>query len=586
MRKISLIMMCLFTVIGWSQNNSQKKDTVKTEVVEIETKYNPKIADAKKIKQQPKISILKESGRQKLSYNIFSVPVASTFTPKTGVVKGIDVGVKERIYNNYVALGYGNYNSPYAEFYMHHNTRFSNAFGLHLRYNASLDNIGGTQLNSGFSDAYSKIFYSQEERFFDWKVSLSAKRSEFNWYGLPAINFSQFVIDRIEEQQQYNQFNLQGEVNFQDSKLDYVHADIQYFNDQFGSSELLGKGVANFKFPADFLVRNYDEIEILTGLDYLIGGFDQSYSSTNAQKYQFLNLHANPTYKFMLGNLSLKLGTKIFLALDVENDLQHFLVYPDVQFQFPLVKDALSVYGGATGDLHTNTYQNFTNDNPFVSPTLFMTQTNEQLNLFGGISALVTNRISFHLKASRKTEEDKALFVRNNSKSDGLTIIQNNATLQGYEFGNSFGVTYDDVTTTSFLAELEFEASKKLAINGNIRYSIFETTNAAEAWNLSPFEASIFAKYKNNQWYASASMNFIGARKDALYSSTYPSSIVDSQTINGFLDANLNGGYHFNDKFTVFLKINNFINGSFQQFTNFNVQGFQATAGLSYKFDF
>ena len=101
-------------LIGFFSVNAQekKKDTiVATEIVNIETKYNPKIADANKIKNNPTIKLLEKSNKKKLEYTIFSAPVASTFVPKTGVLKGIDVGVKERIYNNYFAGGYGNFDN-------------------------------------------------------------------------------------------------------------------------------------------------------------------------------------------------------------------------------------------------------------------------------------------------------------------------------------------------------------------------------------------------------------------------------------------------------------------------------------------
>ena len=102
----------------------KKIDTVKTEVVEVITTYNPEIADANKIKKNPIIKLSDKSKKKKLTYNIFSAPVASTFIPKSGVVKGVDVGVKERIYNNYIAAGFGNYTSPYLEAYINNSTRF------------------------------------------------------------------------------------------------------------------------------------------------------------------------------------------------------------------------------------------------------------------------------------------------------------------------------------------------------------------------------------------------------------------------------------------------------------------------------
>ena len=586
MKKI-LSFICFCTVVGIAaQDHSKKKDTVKTEVVEIETRYNPKIADANKIVKKPAIKILEKSKRKKLEYSIFSAPVASTFVPKTGVVKGIDVGVKERIFNNFVALGYGNYASPYTEMYFHYNSKFENDFGLHLKYSGSQENLRNSVLNSTFSNIETTVFYSQNERFYKWKTYLSAKRNSYNWYGLPDLNFSTLAIGQIEEQQNYNQFNLGGEISFEDSKIEIVKFDLQYFTDAWNSSELYADGSAIFKFPVDFLFRNSNEISISTQMEYLRGRFQQSYSSDAPLDHHFLTLNASPRYKFKWGAIAIDLGTKLFLSFDIENDLQHFLVYPDVNVQFPIVKDFVSVYGGISGGLTTNNFASFTEQNPYVSPTLFMTQTNQKYHAFGGIKALATNDLSVHLGISRKNEEDKPLFIRNNSKSDGATTSLNGSDLKGFEYGNSFSVIYDDVITMTFAGELAYEASKYLSVSTSLRYHVFDTRNSAEAWNLPNTEASILAKFKKKNWYGSASINYFGDRKDALYSGIYPSNTIGIQTIAGFVDANLNGGYHFNDQFTVFVKINNFINGKYQQFANFDVQGFQAILGLSYKFDF
>ena len=586
MKKI-LSFICFCTVVGIAaQDHSKKKDTVKTEVVEIETRYNPKIADANKIVKKPAIKILEKSKRKKLEYSIFSAPVASTFVPKTGVVKGIDVGVKERIFNNFVALGYGNYASPYTEMYFHYNSKFENDFGLHLKYSGSQENLRNSVLNSTFSNIETTVFYSQNERFYKWKTYLSAKRNSYNWYGLPDLNFSTLAIGQIEEQQNYNQFNLGGEISFEDSKIEIVKFDLQYFTDAWNSSELYADGSAIFKFPVDFLFRNSNEISISTQMEYLRGRFQQSYSSDAPLDHHFLTLNASPRYKFKWGAIAIDLGTKLFLSFDIENDLQHFLVYPDVNVQFPIVKDFVSVYGGISGGLTTNNFASFTEQNPYVSPTLFMTQTNQKYHAFGGIKALATNDLSVHLGISRKNEEDKPLFIRNNSKSDGATTSLNGSNLKGFEYGNSFSVIYDDVITMTFAGELAYEASKYVSVSTSLRYHVFDTRNSAEAWNLPNTEASILAKFKKKNWYGSASINYFGDRKDALYSGIYPSNTIGIQTIAGFVDANLNGGYHFNDQFTVFVKINNFINGKYQQFANFDVQGFQAILGLSYKFDF
>ena len=57
------------------------------------------------------------------------------------------------------------------------------------------------------------------------------------------------------------------------------------------------------------------------------------------------------------------------------------------------------------------------------------------------------------------------------------------------------------------------------------------------------------------------------------------------EIIDSFVDVNVNGGYHFNDKFSTFIKLNNILNTDYQRFANFNTQGFQILGGIAYKFD-
>ena len=48
----------------------------------------------------------------------------------------------------------------------------------------------------------------------------------------------------------------------------------------------------------------------------------------------------------------------------------------------------------------------------------------------------------------------------------------------------------------------------------------------------------------------------------------------------------LNGGYHFNDSLSAFITLNNLLGTAYERYANYNVLGFQALAGVTYKFDF
>ena len=586
-----LIVFLIAFANGFSQTkpakkNEKKVDTVKTEVVEVVSTYNPKIADANKIRKNPVVELLEKSKKKKLNYTIFSAPVASTFIPKSGVVKGIDVGIKERIYDNYLALGYGNYNSPFAELYLHSNNRFQDQFGLHAKYSSSLDNIENTLLDSNFSNFMATLFYKKEERYFDWKVNLHTELDSYNWYGLSNTNFNTATLNAIDENQNYKFFKVEGEIDFLDAYLDNSTLSISHFSDAFESQEFLVNLNTNFDFPLDFIGKNINNLKVDTNLEYLSGQFASDYANQNRLNYTIVTAKINPEYNTSFSGFKLKIGTSFFASFDTENKINNFLLYPDVLLQKPFAKERFSIYTGVKGGLNTNTFKSFTDENPFVSPTIFITQTSEKYNAFVGFTGIINNDFSFNFSARILEEEDKPLFVKNNSKSDGTSNVANGNDLKGYEYGNSFNVVYDDVKTTSFVAEAEYNVDRKLSISSRLEYQNFTTTNEQEAWNLPNFQGSVSAKLKEDKWYASANLFFVGDRKERGFNAIYPTTFSEVQNVDSFVDLNFNGGYLFTDKFSVFLKLNNVLNNNYQRFANFDVQGFQVLGGITYKFDF
>lgn len=593
MKKGFLILFLLFGFLNvLAQKKSTKKgfpkkiDTVKTEIVEVITKYNPKIADATKITENPSIQLLDKSKKKKLAYTIFSAPVAATFIPKSGVVKGVDLGIKERIYDNYIAAGFGNYTSPYLEAYLNSSTRFESEFGFYIKYSGSNDYIKNNPLQTNFSNFLASLFYKKEERYFDWKVSLNSQRNQYNWYGLPNINFTQNTINLINENQTYNYFNALGEINFLEGYVDKSTVSVSYFSDALSSKEILVNLDAGLDVPLDFIYNQLNNLTIKTGLELLNGAFKTDYANQKKLKYSIFTAKINPTYKTTFSDFSVKIGAKIFGSFDTENSINNFLIYPDIQIQKPIYKEFLNIYLGVTGDLKTNTYKNFSEENPYISPTLFITQSSEKYNAFVGFNGQINNNISFNISASYKDENDKPMFLRNNSKSDGTKNTSNSILLKGYEYGNSFNVVYDDVKTTSIIAELEYNFTKKLTFSTNIQYDGYKTTIQSEAWNLPSLQTSFTGKYKNDKWYATTNLFYISERKDLLYSATFPSITSGIQIVKPIVDLNLNGGYHFTNNFSVFLKLNNVLNNNYHHFANFDVQGFQALGGITYKFDF
>ena len=584
MKKYSFVLILIMSLGQvFSQKKPKKKDSI-VEVINVITSYTPTISDAFKIKKTPKIILSNTTSKKKLSYSIFSAPVASTFVPKSGVVKGIDVGKKERLFDNYLALGFGNYTTPFIEFFLHQNRKFETDYGIYLKYTSSENGVKNTFLNNEFSTLNLGGFYLKEERGFTWKIGGNMYQKQYNWYGLPNISFDNNTINSIAAKQTYGFYEVESEVVFEDSYFDNIKGALSLFDDKFGSKEVGFLLKPSLKIPLGFISKSLSELELQTNINYLQGEFEQNYLNNSNIKYSFFNLGIHPVYRVNWNKLSIKLGSKIYLTSDIENSLTDILVYPDLEITYPVIPNLINFYAGAGGDLYMNSFQKFSEQNPFVSPTLFLTQTNEQYNLFGGINGTISSNISFNVKASYKSDEDHALFVRNNSKSNG--VFNASTSLLGYEYGNSFNVFYDDISTLSIFGEIEIDASKRFSIGATIQTNSYSTTFQQEAWNLPKIEGAIYGKFKNNNWYANANIFFVGSRMDVQYNGTFPSTIASIESLDAFTDMNLNGGYHFSDFFSAFVKLNNILGTDYDRYANYNVLGFQALAGITYKFDF
>ena len=581
-----LILAISITYSQEKKGNEKAKDTIKTEVVNVVTSYVPKITDAFKIKQKPIIKHTKNTEKKALQYQIFSVPVASTFIPKSGVMKKVDLGKKERLYDNYFSVGLGNKFTPFLEAYVRQSENYNSELGAGLKFLLSSNPVENTALNSTFYNIDVNLFYTQHERYFSWTAGVDAARNKYNWYGLPTkITFTDATISNIEEAQNYNDFKVFGKINPTDSFIKEGNLSINYFSDSHESNEFLIDGNVEFQFPLNNFNRQLNDLHLNTTASYVGSNFATDYQTKTPIKASFFTFGVHPNYKFNVQDLAIQIGAKTYFSLDIENSQNNFFVYPDVEVSYPLIKEVANLFVGATGDITTNSYQSLTQNNPYVSPTQNILQTNTKFDAFTGIRGKLNHQFSYNFKASYATIENNPFYALNPSKSDGTTIAGTDGfTFSGYEYGNSFSVEYDDVKRLSFFGEIAFDGIKNLTIGANGQFNKFTLTNSTELWNTPKIKGEIFGTYKTHKWFAGANFYFLGQRKGKNYD-VLPDQTFTTIDLDGYFDINFNSGYHFNDAFSAFLNLNNVLNNNYQQFTNFNVQGFQAMAGLTWKFD-
>ena len=571
-KSIFLLLILLISSAVFSQK--KKKDKIDTEEVKVVKPFSPTVSDAFKININPKIDSIEINEKKDIKYSINSIPVASTFTPAKGKAKTLRRGPKERFYDNYISAGYGNFNTPIVEIFAHSSTSNSNDFGGFLNFHSSGGGIDDIVLDDNFLDVNVDLFYKQTERYFEWKADTGINHLSTNWYGLSEeINYSNNVINSINEKQSYSEIYLGGEIEFFDALVHKGDIKISRFIDIAESRENYGliSGVVDFPVGKEMM---YTEMT----LEFLNGNFDSDFLQTDDIKYTFFNLGFSPNFEILRDNLTINLGAKLFYSLTNTDEGGKFYIYPNVTASYKISDQALLAYAGVIGDLQQNSYKNFVKKNSFVSPTLFIERTSMQYNAYAGIKGLLNNKFRFNAKVGYSSETNKPLFKLNPTLTDGTILVD-----KGYEAGNSFQVIYDDVNTINISGELIYDLTKEFRFGGNVEFNSYSLDTQAHAWNLPMVTAALLAKFTRKKWSAGADLFFSSDRKDELiFNRVSPIRITNS----AYFDINLNGLYNINDKFSIFVNLNNILGNNYQEYTNFKVQGFQVFAGLKYKFDF
>jgi hypothetical protein len=580
--KIALFGLLLLTQFAFSQ---KKDENIGTEVVNVVKPYSATISDAFKVKETPSLDDEDNNKKEIIQYTIFSFPVASTFTPAKGKAAGVDKTKREKLYNNYATLGFGNYGHVLGELYVTENISNAEYIAGMFRHHSSQGGIKDMVLEDDFYKTSLDLTYGNQQRDFNWSADVGYQNQIYNWYGIDQEYFNQDAAfySKISPSHTFHNAYLAGKIGFDEGIFSEASLKFNRFWDDNGSTE------NRFFIKPSFNVE-IDDMNIKANVivDYVGGSFEESYFNTAGSSYGFTNFGLNPSFTLNQDELSLNIGLSLFYSADLENSDSKFFVYPNITAAYKVVGDLMILYGGADGTLQQNSYREFTNENPFLSPTLYIAPTDRPFDIFAGLKGKLAGNISYNVRASFMQEKGRALFK--NNLYPVVTTPEITEFLSGYEFGNSFGVVYDKVSTVRFFGELNADLSKNVSAGVQATLSSYTVSDQAEAWNLPAMTLRANLDLTiTDKWFAGANLFFVGERKDqkAIQDLFDPFvSDLTTVTLKSYFDVNANVGYQYNDRLSFFLRANNIFNKSYEPWMNYPAQQVQVMLGANYKFDF
>ena len=575
----------LFAIVQTAFAQKDDKD-LGTEVVNVVKPYTATISDAFKVKETPPLDDEETLQKEPIQYNIFSFPVASTFTPAKGKAAGVDKTKKEKLFDNYATLGFGNYGTVIGELFVTENLSRNEYIGGMLRHHSSQGGIEGLDLDDKFSNTTLDLSYGSLGKDLSWSGDLGFQHQIYNWYGLPTYftegltpEDKNLLIGSIDEKQTYYNFYIGGKIALSESFFKDASIKFNRFWDGYDSAE--NRFILKPSF--DVAINDFD-INTNVIIDYVGGTFKNGYNDATAIDYGFANFGINPSFVYNRDDLSMDIGVSVVYSAAQEVDSKLY-VYPQITAAYKVVGDLMVFYAGAEGGLQQNSYRDFTTINPFLSPTLQIRPTDQQYDLFAGLKGKLANNISYNVRGSMMSEQYKPLF-RSNYLELPVAIGAN----QSFAYGNSFTLVYDDVNTLSFYGEVNANLSKNFSFGLNGTFSTYTTDNESEAWNLPTMKlgGNLGVNF-TEKWFAGVDLFLVGSRYDQyIVASELDPAFYEFKkvTLDSYFDLNANLGYRHNDRLTGFVRANNILNQSYEKWFNFPVQQFQIVLGANYKFDF
>ena len=547
-------LLCLSLMVGAQQQLPY------TEEITVISPYKPSIAESFKISMNPRIET-QDLVKPEMNYSIMDYLIPTSFEPQPIKPASIAGEPIEKLYRNFIRGGFGNYRTPYLEFFAGSLMSREFAFGAHLRHLSSGEMKDHP--SSGQSENAIDIWGKKFLKKYTLSGNLVYDRTMVHYYGYNDSLAEAWDISGDKLKQTYNLVGMQASLsgNHTKNKLNSGAAlGYHYLFNRDNTKEHHGNLAVNLDKDLD-LIRATDEENIAVRiLADIYGNKDTLEAFTSALA------GLEPVLHVTLDEYSFKVGFNASVAID-SNPKLHF--YPLVEAAVAIIPNTLSAYIGLKGALKRNSFRALSDVNPYMITTPEMRFTSERYNLYGGINTRIGRFFDWTILVEGSGNDDLAFFVNDTS------------TQRNKDLDNQFAVIYDDGTIIHGKTELAFQKAGKLRLSIAANYYQYNLDHEYEPWHKPAFDLVFYGKYNlQDKFIFNTSLIYRGKS----YAKTWETNIVSTKELDGFADLSLGVEYRYNKNLSAFLQLNNLTNKTYYRWNGYPSQRLNGLIGVTYAF--
>lgn len=516
------------------------------DVVNVKTKFDAKLKEAKKFEMQPRFPA-PDSTTKALDYEVAAKLLEQQYDPPKIRPIAYKMDKLPKKYKGLTKLGVGTPSTFLGQLYYRDAISKELIAGLELDHmNSNNKNIGNQKFRET-SALLNATYYAKQGFQADGSIGFSS--NDFNYYAYNFIDSTKdLTIADADALQRFTKFDVAASIkNAERTVLDFNYGlgfDVYRLTDNYATSET----GFNLEMNAQkwFGEKSYLNVDLETDLT--------RFEDTSTQNLH--NFFIRPAFLFQGAVFNARVGANIGYSNET------FIPFPDVNISYEVL-DFLTVFAGATGDLHKNNLNNTSAYCPYFN-TNFDIKNTSTYHFFAGVKGDV-GMINYDAQVGVKRANDLALFLDN-------PILENG-------FRRKFEVIYDTATIVNINGTINTKPINGISFGGTVDVNTYSLRQEEKPWHLPSFSLNGFVKYSGLD-------NNLQVKADLFMENGIPyiNDMGEADNQNTLFDLNVGVDYYFTDKIGIFLQLNNLANNKRIRWNGYENYGFNIIGGVNARF--
>ncbi len=528
-----------------------------TEEVTVVREYDPTLSDVVKLQYFP---ALKDTNTEPLDlqYRIRSLEYRTRFIPEPIAPARISRTRLNKLYRNYLEVGFGNYTTPYIHFSNSSRRNRNWSGGAYVRHLSSQGGINGYAFN-GFAQNDIGVFGHRYYNAFNLGGRLYYDHDRVHFYGNVAES-----VDKDSIRQDYHavgaEFELKSTKDRDDVVFDGLEMKYMRFFDRYNGAENHLQFLGEVSTP----VRQ-ELLRLHVDVHYLNTAFDAL-----SQDYFIFGLR--PGIGSQYGDLRFTLGFLAYLTSNLTVGSTQMNFFPQIDVAYGLADDILIAYAGWYGRVMPNSYRSLAGQNPFIDDYFQPEVTIQKGRILAGLKGALSSQASFKVQAEFASYSDFVLFYNNPympAPADTDT--------------NRFRIVYDDMGVVRISGEVFYQTGDKFTAALQGEFNSYSPNRLEAAWNLPSLRLTALGKYLVGEKLCFDLEAFLIGERQVL-PMDLPGVPGNREVLPAYADVNLGVEYRYSDLLSAFLRLNNLTGSRYDLWLDYPAQRFNVLGGFTYRF--